>query len=283
MSSKSIFFKPIAILITFLGFNFISILTVSAQKKKDNLSYYNYESNADHLGFHTSLGFNTGMEMRSLTQGSVSTSVALSPLFLIGTYYQYHFLKNTFVRGGLDIGFNAHRFKYALYNSKSDTTWGTFDKPSERVGMTTPVFRINVGLGQRFHVTEKHIIEFHANIVMEKYLSKNVVEPWDTVKSNTVLSNTDKIDYLISTRRYWSKEKWGSLNGEFYLGYRNRGHDNFTERLAFGLFYYTSLNKKELGYTDIVYYDNKYKYESGKQRILKHNATIGVRIAFELF
>lgn len=276
--------KKVFLLVTSLVIGTVICETeVYSQSKLHNLDYYNFESNADHFGFHLGLGAQTGQGTKINTEGSVSTKALTSPLLYIGAYYQYHFLKNTYIKGGVDMGINSHRFAYALYTPKSDTTWGQFDKPSEKVGLNTPVFRVNVGLGQRFYITEKHLLEVQASFIIEKYLTNNMQDTWDTVKSNTVLSNTDKIEYLISEKSYWGNDRWGSTNGEVYIGYRNRGHDNLTDRFSIGLFYYFSIDNKTQAYSTIAYYENKYKYESGKERLIKNNAAIGIRASFDLF
>lgn len=275
--------KLLVLLTSFMLSNSVIDNKIYSQSKLNDLKYYSFEKNADHFGFHAGLGAQTGQGSIINTEGAVSAKAISSPLLYIGTYYQYHFLKNTYVKGGFDIGINSHRFAYALYTPKSDTIWGTFDKPTEKVNLTTPVVRFNIGLGQRIYLTEKHLLEVQASFIVEKYLTNNLLDTWDTVKSNTVLSNTDKIEYLISERSYWGNERWGSTNGEIYIGYRNRGRNNLTDRFSLGLFYYFSVDNKTQAYSTVAYYENKYKYESGKERLIKTNAAIGLRASFDLF
>lgn len=283
MNEQYIFKKVVLLISSFLIGTVICKSDAYSQSRMQNLDNYNFESNADHFGFQFGLGAHTGQGTKINTEGSVSAKALASPLIYIGTYYQYHFLKNTYVKGGLDLGINSHRFAYALYTPKSDTTWATFDKPTEKVSLNTPVFRVSIGLGQRFYITEKHLLEVQASFIIEKYLTNNLQDTWDTVKSNTVLSNTDKIENLISERSYWGKDRWGSTNGEIYIGYRHRGHDNLTDRFSIGLFYCFSVDNRTQAYSTVAYYDNKYKYESGKERLIKNNAAIGLRASFDLF
>ena len=245
---------------------------------------YDFRKKAEHVGVFINPTVNTGGGMVKNDEGAGSVNGSLGVAFNLGAYYQYHLTSQTFVRLEIGFGTGSYGYKYAnKYAPISDTSFAKFGTADVKDKLTSTYFKPKLEIGRQFYLTDKHILEIGLGIAPQFYMNKLEDDNWSFTSSETTLKNNDRVTFSVEEKKYIGNDKWGTMNGELYIGYRNKGRNEYFERLGIGLTYLHTFADKHAGATEFVFYNTKYNYYEGRQRAIMNNQQIGIKLSYNFF